>query len=259
MKYCLTTGRWFFAISMAGFGLQQVVRQDFVRLVPQLPSLAPASPIFAVLSGTLLLISAFAILLERKRIPAAIFLGTFFLLTLTLYIPGVIANPRAGYVWTNPCKTLALIGGALLILALPNRFEVTPPPSPALAVPRVAQVSAAFFGLFFAVGGIQHFVYLDFVMQLVPSWIPAPRFWACFTGVALIAGGIGMNLRPFVTSAATLSGIMVFLWVLLLHLPRALAAPHEFGETSAIFEALALSGTAFLIAGQAVKGSRWEI
>jgi hypothetical protein len=46
---------------------------------------------------------------------------------------------------------------------------------------------------------------------------------------------------------------MVFLWVLMLHIPRALADPSVPGETSAIFEALALSGVALLVAARSAR------
>jgi hypothetical protein len=48
--------------------------------------------------------------------------------------------------------------------------------------------------------------------------------------------------------AGYLSGIMILLWVFLLHIPRAVAAPHDANETTAVFEALAVSGAAFLAA-----------
>lgn len=34
-----------------------------------------------------------------------------------------------------------------------------------------------FLGGFLILGGIQHFVYADFVTKLVPAWIPGARFW----------------------------------------------------------------------------------
>jgi uncharacterized membrane protein len=101
--------------------------------------------------------------------------------------------------------------------------------------------------------GVQHFVYADFVAQLIPAWMPAHRFWTYFTGTALVAGGIGINLPPTARVAAALSGLMIFLWIILLHIPRAMASRQDAGETAAIFEALALSGTAFLLAGIRTK------
>jgi uncharacterized membrane protein len=103
-------------------------------------------------------------------------------------------------------------------------------------------------GAFFCIAGAEHFIYSRFVPQMVPAWIPARTFWTYFTGAALLAGGIGMNVPRVARLAGTLSGVMVFSWVVLLHIPRAFANLHNTAETTAIFEALALSGAAFLVA-----------
>jgi uncharacterized membrane protein len=106
---------------------------------------------------------------------------------------------------------------------------------------------AAFLAAFLLICGIQHFVYVDFVTEMVPAFMPARRFWAYFTGVALCSGAVGMLIPRTARLAATLSGIMIFLWVLLLHIPRSLALPQHAFETAGIFEALALSGVAFMV------------
>jgi hypothetical protein len=51
--------------------------------------------------------------------------------------------------------------------------------------------------------------------------------------------------------AAALSGLMIVSWVVLLHVPRAIAAPEDQlrNEWTAVFEALAMSGIAFVLAG----------
>jgi uncharacterized membrane protein YphA (DoxX/SURF4 family) len=88
-------------------------------------------------------------------------------------------------------------------------------------------------------------------MSLVPTWIPGARFWTYFAGVALIAGGAGIIVPLTTRLAASLSGLMIFLWFVMLHIPRALAAPaaQSRNEWTAVFEALAMSGIAFVLAG----------
>jgi hypothetical protein len=80
-------------------------------------------------------------------------------------------------------------------------------------------------------------------------------FWTYFAGVALVLGGLGMII-PFASKinrpATALSGSMIFLWVFMLHLPRAITAgdaASQRNEWTAVFEALAISGIAFVIAG----------
>jgi uncharacterized membrane protein len=240
-----TLGRLFFALGIAAFGIQQLVTGGFVRLVPPLPTWVPSPGVWARLVGLVLLALGLAIGTGRKARAAAAVLGTLLLLLfLFLHLPVALKNPLVGFMWTNPAKALAMLGGVIILAgALPQDesglsrlFRILMPLGP------------LFLGGFMILGGIQHFVYADFVERLVPSWIPATRFWVYFTGIALIAGGVGILLPKTQRLAATMAGIMIFLWVVLLHIPRALADLHEAGEISGVFEALALSGVAFILA-----------
>ena len=257
-------GRLFFAWALVGSGLLQLSRQDFVRLVPKLPACVAWPEWWAGVSGAVLVIAGLALALERKRRLAAIVVAALFFLVLLLYLPGLWSNPSAGFMWTNPCKTLALLGGAILLTVMPEGRnpatgrvdEICDGENPsglsvvalAKSEGRIPPLSAALFGVFLVVCGVQHFVYADFVVTLVPAWLPGLRFWGHFTGMALIAGGVGVNFRPAARLAATLSGLMIFLWVVLLHIPRAVAGWPEAFEMAGVFEALALSGIAFLLA-----------
>ena len=64
-------------------------------------------------------------------------------------------------------------------------------------------------------GGIQHFIYTDFVATLIPAWIPGHLFWTYFAGVVLIAGGAGLIFSQTARLAAALTGVMLLLWVVL--------------------------------------------
>ncbi len=253
MKYSAVVGRVFFALAVIGSGFMQLWRQDFVRLVPKVPGWEGAQALWAISSGGVLVAIGGALLFDRQRRLAASLLAALLVLVFLLYIPGVMANPGPGYMWTNPCKTLALLGGAVLLAASAVQAGQVSLQSHALPDGWAWRLCALFYGLFFVVGGIQHYVYIDFVTQLVPAWLPQRRILGWVTGVALVAGGLGINFRPTRHLAATLCGIMVFLWVIMLHIPRAIAMPTEPGELSGVFEALALSGTAFLLAARAKR------
>jgi len=115
---------------------------------------------------------------------------------------------------------------------------------------RNLRIATVLLAVFLIICGVQHFVYAGFVDTLVPAWIPpGQRFWTYFTGVALFAGGVGLLFRGTVRTAALLSGVMVFFWVLLLHIPRAVSETNQANELAGVFEALAISGVALLIAG----------
>jgi uncharacterized membrane protein len=154
------------------------------------------------------------------------------------------------FMWTNPVKALAMLGGVILLAgSLPP--DAGQSSGLARGFRKLSPLGPLFLGGFLILGGIQHFVYADFVARLVPTWIPGARFWVYFTGIALLAGGVGMLVPKTARLAAQWSGIMMLLWVVLLHIPRALTDLRDIGETSGVFEALALSGAAFILAGRA--------
>jgi uncharacterized membrane protein len=244
-----TVGRLFFATALVASGIQQLILRDFVRLVPPLPGWIPGHSFWACLVGVVLTATGVALGTGYKARAAAAVVGALILLSfLCLQLPQALADPLTGFLWTNPCKALALLGGVILLGARAGGGEGLSALGRFFA--KLVPLAPVLMGGFLLLGGVQHFAYADFVAKLVPAWIPQPHFWVYLTGIALIAGGVGIILPKTARLAATMSGIMILLWVILLHIPRALADLSDAGETSGIFEALALSGVAFLLAGR---------
>jgi uncharacterized membrane protein len=243
-----TLGRFFFAVSMVALGIRQLLTGVLVRLVPPLPGWIPWHSIWPYLIGVALVIAGAALGSPRLARGAALVLGAMILFAfLFLHLPQAAADPLVGFMWTNPAKALAMLGGVILLAgSLPHAADS--PSALARGFRKVYFLGPLFLAGFLILGGIQHFVYADFVARLVPGWIPGPYLWVYFTGIALIAGGVGMLVPKTARLAALMSGIMMLLWVILLHIPRALADLHNIGETSGVFEALALSGAAFILA-----------
>jgi hypothetical protein len=70
-----------------------------------------------------------------------------------------------------------------------------------------------------------HFLYAREAADYIPSWIPGHLFWMYLTGSALIGAGIAIILKIRIKVIATLLGAMILTWVLILHIPKAIAAP----------------------------------
>ncbi|MEO8619543.1 MAG: hypothetical protein ABI625_00680 [bacterium] len=254
MNARLQVGRIFYAIGMIAFGVQHLVYGAFItRIVPVLPAWIPGQKPLAYLCGVVLLFAGGAILAQVRVREAALTLAAFAAASVVLlYAPTLLANPYQPGVITNMFKAVAFCGGALVLAmsATPRALRSRG------TVDRLFPIGRHLFASFLIVGGVQHFMYTKFVATLVPSWVPPNQiFWTYVAGAALIAGGTGIIVPLTTQLAATLAGTMVLLWVPMLHIPRALADLHNTNETTAVFEALAMSGIAFMIAGVASRKS----
>ena len=69
------------------------------------------------------------------------------------------------------------------------------------------RLALAFVFLWFAIGGVAHFVATDVEMRIVPPWIPWPREIVLLTGVLELAGAAGLLLPRWRRAA----GIGLFL------------------------------------------------
>jgi len=111
-------------------------------------------------------------------------------------------------------------------------------------------------GSFLILCGMQHFKFLAFVVTLIPPWFPGnPVLWSQFAGVLLLTFGVGLLFARTAAIAALLTGLMIFSWFWIVHLPRVRVSV---SDDIAIFEALAFSGIALVISGLLVQRNRPE-
>lgn len=246
MKTFKVIGQLFIAIALLVFGVQHFLYLNFVtRAFPPLPLWMPAIPVLACIFGSLLCITALAIVFKFKARAFSLALAAIiFVMFAVFLLPSLITHIQNGFIWTNSGKALVLVGANLLIAG--SFSNETTQNSLLKFLEKFIPFGKCLLSGFFILAAIMHFIYAEFVATLIPAWIPAHLFWTYFAAVALIAGAIGMLIPKTATLAAGLSALMVFLWVLLLHIPRAWTI-HDTNETTALFEALTMCGMALLI------------
>jgi uncharacterized membrane protein len=114
------------------------------------------------------------------------------------------------------------------------------------------------FAISMAIFGADHFVTARFVAMIVPSWIPGHLFWAYFVGFALVAAALSLATSIRWRLAAALLGIMIFIFVLTIHIPNFVAAPHEKTRLTVLLRDLSLSaGALAFAASQTGANSGW--
>jgi uncharacterized membrane protein YphA (DoxX/SURF4 family) len=254
----IKTGRYFYATALVVYGIQQFVYGDFRNVFfPPWQSHLPVLMIWAYIFGICLIGAGSAIIFGKKAREASLILGGIFLfLFCFLQIPyELISEPNKSYhlgVWADALKELALAGGAFVVAGSFPGGNTNSPDKPGIIrlLEKFIPLGAIFFCFTMATYGIGHFLYAEYMTKLLPAWVPDHMFWVYFTGVALTGAGsfIILNIRTKVI--ATLLGMMIFLWIFIVHLPRAIANTlfDRGNEVSSTCDALAFSGIAFLIA-----------
>ena len=236
VKKLTNLGRAFFAIAMAAFGLQYLIHA-LAALAPALgPPWTPTPPFWGYVTAIVLVAAAAGIATGTLARCAAISLGILlFVRVLLAYVPRLAANIHDPGPWTSGSELLTLWGAALVLGGATKLGRIL------FAAPLV-------------VFGVQHFLYARFIATLVPAWIPGRLFWAYFVGVAFLGAAVSIAAQKMARLSAILLGLMFFLWVLIVHLPRVAAATHNGNEWTSLFVALAMSGGALLVAGSVKCG-----
>jgi uncharacterized membrane protein len=132
----------------------------------------------------------------------------------------VIVTPHYFYwrflFWPQLAGIVFLVLGLIVIRRLLSlRIEVLP------------VLGRVFVPFALAVFGTEHMVSANFMKEMVPDYVPGHVFWIYFVGLALYAAAISIMLDRQVDLSGPLLGLMWFLFVLMLHMPRVVANPRD--------------------------------
>jgi uncharacterized membrane protein len=233
-------GRILVTLSLVVFGVQHFIYGGFVATL--VPAFMPGRLFWAYFVGVAFFAAAAGILYHLLARAAATMLGVmFFLFVLLLHIPRIIGNSTNGNEWTSGFVALAMCGGAW-ILASAAPLEEREKADPFLGLGRY------FFALAFVAFGIQHFVYARYGAGLGPPWYLGRPVWTLLFGVILVVAGAGLLFGQNIRVAANLLATLLFVFFLLLYVPRILGQLHNPGPWTSGFEILALCGSALVLA-----------
>jgi uncharacterized membrane protein len=257
MKALIKPAVIFYGICMAGIAILQFIYMDFRPVIfPALPGI-PAHFFWAYLTGAAVLVAALGIIFEKNPRKTALILGGVLLFfCVFVHIPYMIfVNPYTKHlgVWTDALKLLALSGGAFIVAGSFPTTSVSAKQSPLIgSLEKILPLGRVFFGIMLVCFGIDHFLYTVNISKLVPGWIPWPIFWTYFAAVTLIGSGVAFILKIKLQLVGRLCALMIFLWLIVLHIPLTFIDPYsaEGNNFTSDFEALGFSGVAFLISLQ---------
>jgi uncharacterized membrane protein len=249
MDRIISPGRIFIAISLLVFGIQHFLYANFVATL--VPAWMPGRLFWAYFVGVAFVAAAIGAVVQRMTRPAGILLGIlFFLFVVTLHITRIAAHSRDGNEWTSGFVALAMCGVAWILAGATSLEDKRETADPFLRVGRY------FFALAMVAFGVQHFVSGKLTIRIGPPWFPGRPIWAYLIGTALVVTGVAIFLGRKARLATTLLGTILFLFFLLLHIPRILVNLYDPGPWTSGFEILAMCGGALALASALPRDSK---
>jgi uncharacterized membrane protein YphA (DoxX/SURF4 family) len=253
------TGRLFITVALIGLGIQNFIYRGLIEGIEILPRWLPGHTALAYAVGTLLIAAGICISTGRYGRLAATALGCLFLFTLIFRdgptIAAIVPDLRER---TRFFEGLTICGGLFVLAAtIPDLNILSPRWAGALRI--AGEIGRICFALSMAVFGWSHLIIPAFIASLIPAWIPWHIFWVYATAAVFFAAAISIVIKRFMRITASMLGLMLFLWVVVLHGPRVAAALHNGDEWNSLFVALAISGFSLIFVGSrsALRG-RWS-
>ncbi len=226
-----------YGLGAIALGIIGLVFGDFALQWQPVPKDLPGHHLLALASGAIMLILGLGVLWTRTARLASAALAVVYLGWVALHGPDTAAAPASVASWLGVAETLSLSMGGLALLAMSSEP----------ADERLRLAARLVYAQCPLVFGLSHFAYADFTAKMVPGWIPHPLFWAYATGVCHLAAGLAILLGLAPRLAATLLTTMMGCFVVMLHVPRVMAAPDSHLEWTMTAIALSLTGAAWAL------------
>jgi len=118
---------------------------------------------------------------------------------------------------------------------------------------KIVVLSNLCFAIPLAVFGAEHLSGANFIMLGVPSYMPWRLFWAYFVGFALLSASLSIATKIQVRWSGLLFGIMMVLFVAMVHIPRVLAGPRDRFAWVIVFREMSFAGGAWSLAANTMR------
>lgn len=221
-----------YALGAIFLGFVTLAVHDFALQWQPVPEMVPARSSLAIISAAILIVGGLAAMRRSGGWVRVMLPGFYALWVLVLHVPGFVAAPNVGtLLGVAEILSLAAAGAALAPASAPGWLRPT---------------ARFLYGLCPLVFGLSHIVYAHFTSTMVPAWLPAPLFWAYFTGAAHIAAGLAILSGLLARLAVRMLTLMCASFVLLIHIPGVIGAPADRLQWTMLAVALSITGGAWL-------------
>jgi putative oxidoreductase len=262
MDAFLASGRFLLALPMVIFGIEHFLFANFVTMI--VPPWIPWHLFWIYFVGIALIAAGVAIIIRKETQLAGLLLGAMILafillihsrllaqLPSDLFAAKPIFGPHPGRL-NNACKDLGLSGAAFLFAGTQSdTWKVQ-------GKDKVFTLGRVLFAIAVATLGVLHFVYPAFAPGVQPMSttinfpLPGQPMWSYMTGIAFVAAAVAIFLNNRVRLAATLLGILILLFGLIVWVPWLARHPQDIAGGNYLKD-MGLVGGALLLAGALPK------
>lgn len=150
-------------------------------------------------------------------------------------------------------STAASMCGAGILLFLVALWAAKNDFARAGGLDKIVVLSNLCFAIPLAVFGAEHLSGARFIMLGVPSYMPWRLFWAYFVGFALLSAALSIATKIQVRWSGLLFGIMMVLFVAMVHIPRVLANPKDRFAWVIVIREMSFAGGGWILAANAMR------
>lgn len=250
-------GRLLFALALAVLGALNLAWADFSYVWQPVPKWLPWREPLADASGVLLIAFGLGMLVPRAaRLATLLLTANLGLWLLLIRLPVLVASPGVAVNWEALGETMMLVAGGWILLASVSgresgwrgRFDG----------PQGVRLARLLYALALPMMGLSHFFYLQYTAAMIPGWIPFHVGFACLTGAAHIAAGLGLLFGVIPRLAATAEAVMISIFAVVANGAGVLGHPDSHFQWTDLLVAVALNGAAWAVAGS-LDGAPWGL
>jgi uncharacterized membrane protein len=248
MSISIRPSRAVFAAVLIGLAIMGFVYGNASEIWEPIPKSLPGRPVIIGLCSVIELGTGIGLLLGPSSILACRVLLPFVLLWLVLLkLPGLVLHPQVVVRWETFGETAAISAGAWCLFAAHAgaweqrhlRFAVG---ESGIRAARLLLIAAL------PMFGLAHFAYHDLTASLVPKWMGFPLGWTYLTGAASLAAAAAMLFAVCARLAANLEAAMLWIFTLLVWVPRVAAMSKVQGDWAEFLISSAIAAGAWLVA-----------
>ena len=256
MTLDIRPSRAVFAAAMIGLGILGLLYGNSSLLWEPIPKTMAGRAGVIYLCSVIEVGTGIGLLMRPTVTLACRVLLLFLLLWLVLLkLPGLVVAPQVMVRWETFGETAAISAGAWCLFAAHagawerRHLEFAVGERGTRAARLLLIAALPMFGL-------AHFAYDDMTASLVPKWMGFSLAWTYLTGAASLAAAAGMLLGICPRLAANLEAAMLWIFTLLVWMPRVVSMPTNQENWAELFISGAIAAGAWLVA-ETYRGVPW--